>query len=385
MRFRKKIKLSNLGEIVGGATPATNIDKYYNGNIAWITPKDLSGFEERYIYRGERNITEEGLKSCSTKLMPKHTILFSSRAPIGYVAIAETELCTNQGFKSIIPNENVHYLFLYYLLKHNKGIIENYASGTTFKEVSGSVMKNIEVYIPEDIKEQQEIAEILNSLDEKIEINRKINDNLAELLQALYQERFGVSEKTIANGHLVGICQYSKAKTSISELSLDNYYSTENMVAGKGGAVQAASLPSIAQTPRCSIGDVLISNIRPYFKKIVYCQKEGGCSTDVLCFEPKSTLLSPYLFSTLYADRFFDFMVSGSKGTKMPRGDKEQIMTYPIYIPKEVELVEFNTLAAPILSQIRLNVEESKLLTDIRDVLLPKLMLGELYISTVQS
>ena len=106
-------KISDIGTVVGGATPSTKKpENYENGTIAWITPKDLSTFTGRYIQCGERNITEIGLKSCSTQLLPKDTVLFSSRAPIGYVAIAANEVCTNQGFKSVVPNENTDPLFV---------------------------------------------------------------------------------------------------------------------------------------------------------------------------------------------------------------------------------------------------------------------------------
>jgi type I restriction enzyme S subunit len=98
----KRCTLADLGEIVGGATPPTKNESYYGGDIAWITPKDLSTFHGRFISRGERNITAEGLKNSSARLMPPHSVLFTSRAPIGYVAIAENEVCTNQGFKSIV-------------------------------------------------------------------------------------------------------------------------------------------------------------------------------------------------------------------------------------------------------------------------------------------
>ena len=183
-----KVKISDLGQVVGGATPSTKKEEYYNGDIVWITPKDLSDFKGRYISRGERNITKAGMESCSTQLLPKNTILFSSRAPIGYVAIAEKELCTNQGFKSVIPNENVDYLFLYYLLKYNKDKIESMGSGTTFKEVSGSTMRNIEVMIPESKDIQKKIATILDSIDSKIENNQKINDNLEQQAIAIFNE-----------------------------------------------------------------------------------------------------------------------------------------------------------------------------------------------------
>ena len=176
----KTCTISDIGTVIGGATPSTKkSDNYENGTIAWITPKDLSTFSGRYIKNGERNITEVGLKSCSAQLMPKDTILFSSRAPIGYVAIAAGEVCTNQGFKSVVPNENIDPLFLYYLLKYNKNKIENLGSGTTFKEVSGNTMKNVEIAIPRRKEDQKAISSILGALDDKIEENEMINNNLA--------------------------------------------------------------------------------------------------------------------------------------------------------------------------------------------------------------
>lgn len=172
-------KLSELGEIVGGGTPSTKNASNYGGKISWITPKDLTNINGRYVNQGERNITEEGFKSSSTKLLPINSVLFSSRAPIGYIAINnKKEVCTNQGFKSIIPNKKINYMFLYYLLKFNKNSIEAMGSGTTFKEVSGTVMKNIKVNIPKNVKDQVKIAKILSNLDDKIELNTQTNDNL---------------------------------------------------------------------------------------------------------------------------------------------------------------------------------------------------------------
>ena len=176
----KTCTIGDLGTVVGGATPSTKKNENYDGGtISWITPKDLAGFSGRFISHGERNITEQGLKNCSTQLLPAHTVLFSSRAPIGYVAIANQEVCTNQGFKSVVPNNDTDYMFLYYLLKYNKDKIENLGSGTTFKEVSGSTMRGVEVSVPDSIEEQRQIASMLSALDDKIENNTKVNKNLA--------------------------------------------------------------------------------------------------------------------------------------------------------------------------------------------------------------
>ena len=186
----KEVTLGEIGTIVGGATPATKNTSFYDGNIPWLTPKDLSVNGNKYIFRGERNITEAGFKSCSCKMLPKGSVLFSSRAPIGYVAIAANDMCTNQGFKSVIPNEETDSEFLYYLLKYNKDNIASQGSGTTFTEVSGKTMKDIEVVVPKEKEDQCRIASILSSLDRKIELNNKINADLEEMAQAIFKNWF---------------------------------------------------------------------------------------------------------------------------------------------------------------------------------------------------
>lgn len=210
-----------------------------------------------------------------------------------------------------------------------------------------------------------------------------VNDNLSNQIQAIYSNDFDPTTHT-PSGVLADICHYSSDRIPVCELSLSTYYSTENMQPNKMGTVDATSLPSITQTTGCHKGDVLISNIRPYFKKIVYVTDDScGCSTDVLCFVPKEDQYSAFLFGTLYMDRFFDYMVAGSKGTKMPRGDKQQIMNYPIVLPDKESLGLFNELIVPMLDQIATNRIESSRLTTIRDTLLPELMSGKLDVSTL--
>ena len=241
----------------------------------------------------------------------------------------------------------------------------------------------MEICLP-SIEEQNRIVSVLYSLDQKIELNNAINNNLAALLQTIYQERFGDVSMAADQGILSDICLYSRDRVAVSELNVSTYFSTENMLSGKAGSTEATSLPTTPQTTACHKGDTLISNIRPYFKKIVYCEDKCGCSTDVLCFTPVQSQYAAYLFSTLYADKFFAFMVAGSKGTKMPRGDKQQIMTYPVILPSKEELEGFNAIALPILKQICSYRAENKRLFALRDSLLPKLMSGEIDVSNIQ-
>ena len=143
--------ISDLGLVVGGSTPSKAKAEYYtNSGIAWITPKDLSVNKSKFIIHGGNDITELGLKNSSATIMPKGTVLFSSRAPIGYIAIAAGEVTTNQGFKSIVPKTEIGTAFVYFFLKYNLSIIEGMASGSTFKEVSGNTMRNIPATIPDE-------------------------------------------------------------------------------------------------------------------------------------------------------------------------------------------------------------------------------------------
>lgn len=281
------------------------------------------------------------------------------------------------------PQKAVPSYLLHFLQLNKEYLLQLAAGGATRNALTKEMINNLELELP-SIEEQQKIVAILDGIQERMACNNAINENLAELLQSIYQQRFNCSDSNEEHSILADICDYSKEKIAVSSLSVRNYYSTENMLPGKAGAVDASSLPTIAQTTKCTKGDVLISNIRPYFKKIVYCQSDCGCSMDVLCFTPKSPKLSAYLFSTLYADRFFGFMVAGAKGTKMPRGDKQQIMTYSVRVPSDAELDEFNGLATPILAQIESNWCENISLSALREGLLPKLLSGEIDVSNIR-
>lgn len=286
----------------------------------------------------------------------------------------------------IRSNGKVTQKFLGYALKAHQWEVLQLDEGSTGQtELNRDrLLDEIMINYPVSFDEQNAIVGTLESIDRKLIVNKEINDNLADLLQTIYQGRFGNDILAVNQGVLSDICSYSTDKVAVSELNVRTYFSTENMLSGKAGSTEATSLPTTSQTTACHKGDTLISNIRPYFKKIVYCEDKCGCSTDVLCFTPSQPCYSAYLFSTLYADKFFAFMVAGSKGPKMPRGDKQQIMTYPVVLPSEEELAGFNTIASPLLEQIYSNRAENKRLSILRDTLLPKLMSGEINVSAIQ-
>ena len=177
--------LSDVGTIVAGGTPSKAKEEYYTENgIAWITPKDLSVDKSIFISHGENDITELGLQKSSATMMPAGTVLFSSRAPIGYIAIAANEVSTNQGFKSVVPNSNVGTAYIYYLLKQLLPTIEGMASGSTFKEISGSAMKTVPTVIPDDATLKR-FDDFCQPIMLQIQKNEMESKRLAELRDSL--------------------------------------------------------------------------------------------------------------------------------------------------------------------------------------------------------
>ena len=346
-------KISDIGTVVGGATPSTKKpENYENGTIAWITPKDLSTFTRRYIQRGERNITEIGLKSCSTQLLPKDTVLFSSRAPIGYVAIATNEVCTNQGFKSVVPNENTNPLFLYYLLKYNKDKIEGMGSGTTFKEVSGNTMKNIVVSVPTDKKVQERISSMLGSIDDKIEENERINNNLQYDKPRFIDDEIGISVLKIKELRQ-GCCDNN------SELCSPNIKS--EYIIHDGDVIFSWS------------GSLLVD---------FWCG--GICGLNQHLFKVTSSKYDKwfyYAWTKHHLDRFIS--VAADKATTMGHIKRGELAKAEVFIPNESDYSRIGALLQPIYDLIISNRIENKKLALLRNTLLPKLMSGELDVSNI--
>lgn len=392
--------ISDIGTVVGGATPSTKkSENYVDGKIAWITPKDLSTFKGRYIVSGERNITESGLKSCSTKLLPKNTVLFSSRAPIGYIAIAANDLCTNQGFKSVIPNENTDPLFLYYLLKFNKDKIESMGSGTTFKEISAKVMKSIKVFVPISKSMQKNIASILGAIDNKIELNNSINNNLIEQLNQFYTEfstRKQWPEMTIGDiaekvamgpfGSNIKVSTFvEKGIPIISGNHLRNYFLEEpsyNYMTEEHASKLKNSIVypnDIVFTHAGNIGQVAMIPEGSHFPYYVISQRQFylRCNTELIT--PEYVLL--FFHSKIGQHELLSYAnQTGVPSIARPATNLKKIR---IPIPSLDEQKEWLSVISPIIKMYQNNYLEIERLSILRDTLLPKLMSGELDVSNI--
>jgi type I restriction enzyme S subunit len=182
-------RIGDIADISGGSTPSTGDPANFDGDIPWLTPKDLSGPHGRYVSRGERNLSRKGLASCSAKLLPEGTVLLSSRAPIGYAAIAKNPIATNQGFRNLVIKPGYEPEFVYYWLMAHVEELKRHASGSTFRELSGSALARITISIP-DQATQRAIAHILGTLDDKIELNRRMNETLEAMARAIFKSWF---------------------------------------------------------------------------------------------------------------------------------------------------------------------------------------------------
>ncbi len=401
--------LKDLGKIVGGTTPPTNNPKNYGNKIAWITPKDLSTLQGRYIKKGSRSISRLGFKSCSCVLLPKHAILFSSRAPIGYVAIAEKRLCTNQDFKSIIPNKKIYFEFLYYLLKYHKNNFINMGEGTTIKGIYNIALGLFEVKIPPTYYEQQKIARTLSILDQKIENNHKINELLHKILELIYEQYFVrfdfLDENNKPYQTSGGKMKFSKElnrlipndfevktlgdnplcntiKTGVTPFKQKVYYETkhiqETLSLNQGLKVSYNKRPNRANM-QPTIYSVWFAKMKDTKKHLFLNQhmqswiKESILSTGFCGLQCQKHTFE-YIASTIKYSPFETRKNNLATGATQKAINIEALDYIFILIPNKELLDNYSKITKPLYEKISNNIIETQTLTALRDFLLPLLL-----------
>ena len=317
----------------------------------------------------------------------------------------------------------------------------NFISGAAIPRVVLRDFKRAEIRLP-SLDVQRRIAGVLQSIDSKIDLNRRVNQTLEAMAQAIFQSWFvefdpvkakiaakqegrdplraamtAVSGKADAEldalppeqyeqlaatavlfpdemeeseygeipkgwgfRSVADVAEFGRGKVDVSILNEDTYISTENMLENRGGVSRATSLPSVATVPSFKTGQILVSNIRPYFKKIWMAHFDGGRSPDVLAFEPIVPQSTEFLYNLMYQDAFFEFMTRTAKGAKMPRGDKDAITGWRFPCPDEALMVYFSEKVRPYYEYINSLKSENDSLAELRDTLLPKLLSGELQV-----
>ena len=383
--------IGDLGKVIGGATPSTKDPSFWDGDVPWITPKDLASYSSRYICGGNRSITVKGASSCSTTLLTKGSVLFSSRAPIGYIAIAGKDLCTNQGFKSIIPNEETDSLFLYYLLRSNKDYIASLGSGTTFKEISGRTFGNIQLDIPKKKSDQEAIAAILDSLDSKIELNSQINDYLEEMLIAL--QRWVAKSEKLEGFRADEVFDIHIGKTPPRKepewFSFNHdcnvvWVSIKDMGSGDVFLIDSSEYLTPEAVEKynvkiCEPGSILLS-FKLTVGRVSIAANEMVTNEAIACFSSDDPRKLAYLYPVL---KSYDYASLGSTSSIATAVNSKMIKSMDLQMPPSVALERFHERAKPLYDLLLSNAKEIASLVELRNALLPKLMSGEIDVSRV--
>ena len=373
----REVKLGEICTIMGGGTPKTKVPEYWDGDIPWLTPKDLSGFSGTYISNGERNISELGLKKSSAKLLPKNTVLLTTRAPVGYLAISKNEVSTNQGFRSLIPDEKTDTLFLFYLLKRNVAHLKSQSSGTTFGELTGTTLKSLSFLFP-PLAEQEVIAEVLSSLDDKIELLHRQNKTLEDMAQTLFRQWFIEGEKA---DWAVGTLS-DEFDVTMGQSPPGTSYNGEKqgMPLFQGNADFGFRFPRnrvwTTEPKRCAEQfDTLISVRAPVGEQNIAIEKCCiGRGVATFRYKKDKTFRSyTYYKIKSLARKIRQFNQEGTVFGSISKSDFEGI---DIVLPPFESIQVFQNITKSFDQKIVLNHSQIRELEKLRDMLLPKLVSG---------
>jgi len=396
--------IRSIGEVaivVGGGTPSTKIGKFWNGTVPWITPKDLSKNMQKYISRGERNISQDGLCHSNAKLFPENSVIVSTRAPIGYVAISKNEMTVNQGCHALIPKESTTAEYLYYLIKDNVHYLQLQGSGSTFGELSGKNLKELIFIFPKKI-EQQSIAKILSDLDEKIELNNQMNKTLEEIAQAIFKSWFidfefpnengdpykssggemveselGMIPKGWDIGIFSDLCVLTMGlspKGAFYNSSNEGYPLLNGATDFQNGVISPTKYTS-KSTRLCKRGELLIC-VRGTIGNLTYADKEYCLGRGVASVSVKEEIFREYIFFKLKEK--INHLISQASGSVILGLSKPDIENIRIIVPPKNIVSDYHKISFDIFLEKSLVTEENTKLSKIRDLLLPKLMTGKI-------
>ncbi len=339
--------LEKIATIVTGNTPSTSDAANYGGTKNFVSPADIS--DGRFVEGTKTLLSDEGYSK--TRKIPADSILFVCiGSTIGKVAQNTFECSTNQQINSVIPFDRVYNAFIYYSLKHISLKIAELSGKQAVPIINKSLFSSVVIGIP-FFDEQQKIADCLSSLDELIAAHTQKYQELQCYKKGLLQNLFPTKGETVPELRFPefknegkwefrkladkDISDFVKKRLPLSELSINTYVSTENILADFGGIAKASKLPPSGSFTAYESGDILIANIRPYLKKVWVANRSGGASNDVIVVRPKNG--NAFLSCILKSEVFINYVMQGAKGVKMPRGDIALMKEYPVAVPNSEE------------------------------------------------
>ena len=383
----KECKLSEIMDLISGGTPKTSNPDYWGGDIPWISVKDFNG-ERRYVGDTEKKITKLGLENSSTKILSKGDIIISARGTVGELAIIPSDMAFNQSCYGLRAKDFVDSCFLYYLLKQSVNILKHNTHGSVFDTITRETFENISVKLP-PLSSQQKIAAILSSLDDKIELNNKINTNLEQQAQALFKNWFVDFEPfggKMPEGWKVG--KLSEIADYLNGLAMQKFRPIE----GEGG-LPVLKIKELRQGC-CDESSELCSPSKVKSKYIIHegdviFSWSGSLLVDIWCggtcglnqhlFKVTSQTYEKwfyYLWTKHHLDNFI--FLAADKATTMGHIKREELDKAEVVIPDDKTYQNLTSVIKPFIDEIINNRIENRKLSQIRDRLLPKLMNGEI-------
>jgi type I restriction enzyme S subunit len=409
----KEYRLGELGKIITGKTPSTKDSSLYDGHIPFICIPDLG--ESKRVIKTNKTITSKGANTVKNLLLPANSVVVSCIATIGKVGITSTTSLTNQQINSIIPIPSiVNSDFLYYLLKNSGDKIGIYGGGgSVFNIISKSKFSEITFSIP-SLPTQTAIAEILSSLDDKIELNNKINHELETLAQTLFKQWFIDFEFPNENGEPYKSSGGQMVDSELGEIpegwevgllnkiaSLDRrnikpyenpekqyfHYSLPDFDNGKKPSITNGK-EILSSKYKITPFSILVSKLNPRIPRvwiITNCNENSICSTEFQVIKPKKIEYFSFICTLCSSNTFFDSLKSKVTGTSSShqRVNPNDIINYKFPIPKDDILLKFDSIISDIFNKKNNNIIENNSLILTRDTLLPKLISGELEINEI--
>ena len=335
----KKYKLGDICEIVSGSTPKTGVEEYWGGNLKWLTPAELN--EDSYIITdSERKITKLAAEKTGLSSFPQGTVILSSRAPIGKVAIAGCEMYCNQGFKNLICSEEVYNKYLYWFLKGKKEYLNSLGRGATFKEISKSIVSEIEIALP-SINEQKKVVEKFEKISKIIQLRRQELEKLDDLIKARFIELFGDLKSNSKGWPIVGFNECAEIDTNMihdfegyedyPHIGID---SIEKETGRLSGYRTVAEDGVISGKYLFTEKHIIYSKIRPNLNKVAMPDFVGVCSADAYPILVKDDIcVKEYLGYTMRSKYFLDYIVAFSNRTNLPKVNKKQVEGFALPLP----------------------------------------------------
>ncbi|MFO4722407.1 restriction endonuclease subunit S [Vibrio cholerae] len=345
------VKLKDCCTVVGGATPKRNIPEYWDSkDVPWVTPKDISKLSNKVLNDAPEYISQLGFDKCATSLLPKGAVLLTSRAPIGNVAIAGRDMCTNQGFKSLVPSDRVDSTYLYYCMLWHSSMLEALGNGATFKEVSKKIVEEFEIPLP-PLDEQKRIAEILDKAD-AIRQKRKQAIALAdEFLRSVFLEMFGTDLVRDKNRVQFGDVTILDAK--MVDPREDEYLDLLHIGPDRIQKNTGKLLPALTAREEGLISKkfffnseyVLYSKIRPYLRKAAIPDFSALCSADMYPVKPiEGKATREFIWMLLLSDLFDTYVASLPDRANIPKLNKKELAAFEFSLPDYRKITTFSQI-----------------------------------------